>query len=403
MTIDLHPTATALLPGIPVAGLAAAPPPHRLLAAGTLLLAHCVPGRTVRLSEHQHMWGVLGRPTATDLITAAERMRLLGAGGAGFPTATKLRAMSGTKQGPVVVNGSEGESASGKDTALLTHVPHLVLDGAVATARALGSRAIIVRIPAARRHVLSIVQAAIAERDEPGLKITVSPGADTFIAGEASAVVSSLQGGPALPIPAGKPPTLRKAAVMLSNVETFARLALAARGLTAGSSLLTVSGAVANPGVLEVPPSTTIGAVLRSAGADERLGALITGGWHGSWLPATDDILSLSANRDSLRAVGAHFGAGALIALPTDPCPVDVLLAVTDYLLAEGAGQCGPCVLGMAAARRDLLHSEPVRDRVARRGLCAHPTATIATLQSGQRLLAAELAVHAEGRCEVTR
>jgi len=402
MTIDLHPTTTALLPGIPVAGLPAAPPPHHLLAAGTLLLAHCTPGRTFTLGEHQQMWGLLGRPSVTDLTAAADQMRLLGAG-AGFPTAAKLRSMSGTKPGPVVVNGSEGESASGKDTVLLTHVPHLVLDGAVATARALGSRRVVVRIPAARQHVMSIVQRAIAERNDPGLKITISPGADTFIAGEASAVISSMQGGPALPIPASKPPTLRRATVMLSNVETFARLALAARGLALGSSLLTVSGAVSNAGVMEVAPTTSIGAVLRSAGADDHLGALITGGWHGSWLSASDDILALSANRESLRSIGAHFGAGALIALPTNPCPVDVLLAVTDYLLAAGAGQCGPCVLGMSAARRDLLLAEPVLDRVARRGLCAHPTATIAALQSGQRLLAAELAVHAEGRCEVTR
>lgn len=401
MTIDI--AHAPLLPGIAVGNLAAAPSPHRLLGPGTLLLAHCVPGRTFTLSEHQQMWGLLGRVSAADLIAAAERMELVGAGGAGFPTARKLRAMSGIKQGPVVVNGSEGESASGKDTVLLTHVPHLVLDGAVATARALGSRRVIVRIPANRREVLAIVGRAIAERNEPRLRITVSPGADTFLAGEASAVVSSLQGGPAMPIPAGKPPTLRKAAVMLSNVETFARLALAARGFTQSSSLLTVSGAVRHAGVLEVDPATSIAQVLATAGADAQLSALITGGWHGTWLPASPEVLALSLNRAALRAAGAHFGAGALVALPADPCPVDVLLAVTDYLLGEGAGQCGPCVLGMAAARNDLLQGQPVLDRVMRRGLCAHPSATIAALQSGQRLLAAELANHAHGVCEVTR
>ena len=55
-----------------------------------------------------------------------------------------------------------------------------------------------------------------------------------------------------------------------------------------------------------------------------------------------------------------------------------------------------------AAARQDLQRGEPVRDRVQGRGLCAHPTATLAALQSGQRLLAGELAAHAHGRCEVT-
>jgi NADH:ubiquinone oxidoreductase subunit F (NADH-binding) len=348
------------------------------------------------------MWGLLPQPGLPDLIAASERMGLLGAGGAGFPTARKLASVGTSKPGPVVVNGSEGESASGKDTVLLTHVPHLVLDGAVASARALGARKILVRIPASRVEVQAVVQRAIAERHDRGLKITISRGADTFIAGEASAVVSSLQGGPALPTPMSKPPTIRKSAVMLSNVETFARLALAARGHSATSSLVTVSGAVLHAGVMEVDPSTPIGEVLRRCQADPSLSALITGGWHGTWLPASPAVLSIPINRAALREAGAHFGAGAFIALPNDPCPVDVLMAVTDYLLGAGAGQCGPCVLGMAAARRDLLQGQPVRDRVQRRGLCAHPTATIAALQSGHRLLEAELGAHAAGRCEVT-
>ncbi len=401
MTLDTR--TAALLPGIPVAGAPAAPTPDRLLAPGTLLLAHASAGRTFTLTEHQQMWGLLPQPGLPELVAAAERMGLVGAGGAGFPTARKLAAVATQKPGPVVVNGSEGESASGKDTVLLTHVPHLVLDGAVVSASALGARKIVVRIPASRAAVIATVERAIAERHDRGLRISVSRGEDTFIAGEASAVVSSLQGGPALPAPMSKPPTIRKAAVMLSNVETFARLALAARGHAMTSSLVTISGAVVHPGVLEVDPSTTIGEVLRRCEADPSLGALITGGWHGTWLPASPQVLSTPMNRQALREAGAHFGAGAFIALPSDPCPVDVLMAVTDYLLGAGAGQCGPCVLGMAAAKRDLLQAQPVLDRVQRRGLCAHPTATIAALRSGQQLLASELAAHAAGRCEVTR
>lgn len=405
MTIQTR--TTALLPGIPVAGYAAAPPPHRLLAPGTLLLSHATPGRTFNLSEHQQMWGLLPVQRLPELIANAERMGLVGAGGAGFPTARKLHSMSGRTVGPVIVNGSEGESASGKDTVLLTHVPHLVLDGAVAAAKALGSRRVVVRVPATRDRVIDIVRRAIGERHHPGLVVTVSPGEDTFIAGEASAVVSSLQGGPAMPIPAGKPPTmrqgLRRTPVMLSNVETFARLALAARGHATTSSLVTVSGAVAEPGVLELDPATTLGEVLKRAGADRDLAAIITGGWHGTWLPASSDVMATRVNRASVRAAGAHFGAGALIAIPRDPCPVEVLGAITDYLLGEGAGQCGPCVLGMAAARRDLLQGAPVQDRTGGRGLCAHPTATIAAIRSGQQLLAGELAAHTHGRCEATR
>lgn len=393
----------ALLPGIPVAGLAAAPVPHELLAPGCLLLADVTPGRTVGLVEHNGRWGPLARLELPELIAAAHREGLVGAGGAGFPTARKLHSLSTSKTGPVIVNGSEGESASGKDTVLLNHVPHLVLDGAVLSAQALGSRRVVVRIPASRRNVIATVTAAIAERRDAEVRISISPGEDTFIAGEASAVISSLEGGPATPAPLGKPPTmragLRRQPVMLSNVETFARLAVAARGFNATSSLLTISGAVMQAGVLEVPANTPLGHILAVAGADPGLAAIITGGWHGAWLCASDEVLSTSVNRDALREVGGRWGAGAFIAIPRDPCPVEVLQAVTDYLVGEGARQCGPCVLGLDAAQRDVHATRPVVDRVQGRGLCAHPTATIAAIRSAQAMLSDELAAHAAGRC----
>jgi NADH:ubiquinone oxidoreductase subunit F (NADH-binding) len=403
MTVETR--AAALLPGIPAAGLAAAPAPHRLLAPGCLLLAGVAPGRTVGLTEHQRSWGWLPRTDLRTLIGYADRMGLVGAGGAGFPTARKLHSVSHTTPGPVIVNGSEGESASGKDTVLLTHVPHLVLDGAVASARALGAPQVIVRIPAIRQSAVATVAAAIDERNDGDVRITISPGEDTFIAGEASAVIASLQGAPAKPIPIGKPPSmrtgLRTRPVLLSNVETFARLALAARGLTVTSSLVTVSGAVTEAGVLEIDPRTPLGQVLDVAGADSDLAAIITGGWHGSWLAPTADVMATPANRDAIRALGAHWGAGALVAIPGNPCPVEVLRAITDYLVGEGARQCGPCVLGLDAAAHDLDSGRPVQDRVAGRGLCAHPTATIAAIRSGQDLLAGELARHAAGHCSV--
>ncbi len=327
---------------------------------------------------------------------------MVGAGGAGFPTGRKLRSLAQGKTGPVIVNGSEGESASGKDTVLLTHVPHLVLDGAVLTARALASREVIVRVPVSRPTVIAIVHAAVGQRND-GIRITVSPGEDSFIAGEASAVISSLQGGPARPAALGKPPTMRKGMrsrpVMLSNVETFARLALAARGHTGTSSLVTVSGAVLDAGVMEFQPATPLGHVLRSAGADSDLAAVITGGWHGTWMRPDGNRLSTPTNRNAFGAAGWHWGAGALIAIPHDPCPVDVLHAITDYLVGEGAKQCGPCVLGLESARDDLAASREVTDRVLGRGLCAHPTATISAIRSGQALLADELAAHRSGLC----
>ena len=400
MTLDIR--TGSLLPGIAVAGFPAAAPPHRLLATGTLLLSGVTPGTRIDLGRHQQMWGLLPTPDLDRLVGAAEWAGVMGAGGAGFPTARKLASVAGTKA-PVIVNGSEGESASGKDTVLLLHVPHLVLDGAVVSARALGSRRVIVRIPESRPHVIAAVAAAIDERHDKGVRITINTGADTFIAGEASAVISSLEGGPAKPVPMSKPPTmrtgLRAQAALLSNVETFARVAVAVRGHRVTSSLVTVSGAVTNPGVLEVDPMTPLGEVLARAGADTDLAAIITGGWHGTWLPADALTLHLPTNRADLKTRGAHWGAGAIVAIPHEPCPVDVLHAITDHLVGEGAKQCGPCIFGLDAAREDLRAGREVTDRVQGRGLCAHPTATIVAVRSGQALLADEITAHANGYC----
>jgi len=200
-----------------------------------------------------------------------------------------------------------------------------------------------------------------------------------------------------------KPPTmrtgLRAQAALLSNVETFARVAVAVRGHRVTSSLVTVSGAVTNPGVLEVDPMTPLGEVLARAGADTDLAAIITGGWHGTWLPADALTLHLPTNRADLKTRGAHWGAGAIVAIPHDPCPVDVLHAITDHLVGEGAKQCGPCIFGLDAAREDLRAGREVTDRVQGRGLCAHPTATIVAVRSGQALLADEITAHAHGYC----
>src|SRR5439155_12711646 len=90
---------------------------------------------------------------------------LRGRGGAGFPTARKLQAVRASPRQPVVVaNAVEGEPISGKDRALLRHVPHLVLDGAALAAEALGGREAIVAVGAHARHELEVLRPALAER-----------------------------------------------------------------------------------------------------------------------------------------------------------------------------------------------------------------------------------------------
>ncbi len=103
------------------------------------LLAGLEPGGPMSLAAHTHVHGPLPRVPAHQLIEEVERSGLRGRGGADFPTARKLRAVAERRRvGPVIVNGSETEPASAKDRLLLARLPHLVLDGAVVAAGAVG-------------------------------------------------------------------------------------------------------------------------------------------------------------------------------------------------------------------------------------------------------------------------
>lgn len=178
---------------------------------------------------------------------------LRGRGGAGFPAAVKLRAVRERGGVPVVVaNGEEGEPGSVKDRWLLRARPHLVLDGLVRAASVTG---------AVRGYVYlsdpeagARVRRALAER-EPHLPIEVVETAHTYVAGEESAVVRRIDGGPALPT--AKPPRpfergVGGAPTLVSNVETLARIALIAarpdlRDRIARATLVTLSGGRGRP------------------------------------------------------------------------------------------------------------------------------------------------------------
>src|SRR6266702_6096887 len=104
------------------------------------------------------------------LIDAVTQAGLTGRGGAGFPTGIKMRAVaSGRGQAVVVANGMESEPASEKDKALLARAPHLVLDGAVLAATAIGAGTVALCLPRDRTWLWSIVDEAIAEREQTGL------------------------------------------------------------------------------------------------------------------------------------------------------------------------------------------------------------------------------------------
>jgi NADH:ubiquinone oxidoreductase subunit F (NADH-binding) len=384
-------------------------------------------GAPMRLAEHERIHGTMPRHAPADLIGMVERSGLRGRGGADFPTARKLAAVAQARdrRRAVVVNGSETEPASDKDRLLLSRLPHLVLDGAVLAADAVGGREVIVKVSERMVGATQALEGAIAVRDDP-VSVQLVGAAGGYVSGEESAVIHYLNSGQ--PKPTFIPPRpyergYRRRPTFISNPETLAELALIARhgdrwfrelGTDAdpGSALVTISGAVAAPGVYELAFGTPMENLLAAAGGPtESLRALLVGGYFGTWVDASQ-ALGLRLAREELRSVGCSLGAGVLIALGEGSCGLHESARVIDYLAHESAGQCGPCVHGLRAIAdlvgelADGVAHPRERERVLRwtaeirgRGACHHPDGAARFIESALSVFGDELVSHHHGAC----
>ncbi|MCU1604249.1 MAG: hypothetical protein JWP46_714 [Modestobacter sp.] len=366
------------------------------------------------LATHLATHGPL--PDRVDLPTLVEQTGLAGRGGAGFPTAGKLRAVADAARAagttPVAVgNGSEGEPAAFKDAVLLSRAPHLVAEGLQLAAAAVGADSVVLAVGPGQVTEVGRRLAGRADR----LPIRVMPVADHFLAGEETALVSAVDGG--LPLPRGKVPPVWQRGVqgrptLVHNVETLARLALLARGDHSAAGRTLVTRHTGSVDVAEVPLGARLGDVLPVAAGVQ---AVLVGGYHGSWLPAAV-AADVRLDRDGLAAVGASLGAGVLAALPADRCGVLETARVVGYLAGSAAGQCGPCLNGLPRIAAALaLLARPGGPLAARarlsedvgrwsglvvgRGACAHPDGTVRLVASALRVFGGELAAHAAGWC----
>jgi NADH:ubiquinone oxidoreductase subunit F (NADH-binding) len=407
-----------------------APPAARLLA----------PVPRPDLADHLAAYGPPpfngGAAANAALIAAVQESGLTGRGGGGFPAGRKMAAVAaaGRRAGPLrspaapvlVANGGESEPASAKDALLLDQAPHLVLDGIVLAAQAVG----------ATRAYLCLhgdparLRAAVTSRERAGLNRVPIQVADVpagYVASQETALISFLNGGGARPSFVPPRPSergVRRQPTLVLNVETLANIALIARygpgwfrgvGTAAepGSVLVTVTGAVIAPGVYEAALGTGVQAVLEQAGGPaEPAQAVLAGGYFGGWLPLPEaGGVPLSAR--SLRAAGAALGPGVLIVLPATSCPLAETARVVGYLAGQSAGQCGPCANGLPALARalgqvafgqpgpDLLRwTSDLLALVRGRGACHLPDGAAGLVASTLATFGADLRQHAEhGPC----
>jgi NADH:ubiquinone oxidoreductase subunit F (NADH-binding) len=359
-------------------------------------------------------------------LAMLEASGLAGRGGAGFPAAIKVAVAEAAGPGGVVlVNAMEGEPASDKDKLLLIRSPHLVLDGAQLLAAATGAGHVTICVPEGRRQVAAAVQRALHERVTAGCapvpEAMVRP-PDRFIAGEESAVVRWVESGDSLPsFRPDKGIALRigRHGALVHNAETLAHVAMISRtgpqafrlrGLAEdpGTSLVTVSGAVEHPGVVEIERGTPLIDIARRAVLSSEPQALLVGGYGGAWVGPAHFATPYASF--SLRAIGATAGVGIVIVLGQNACGLMESARIASYLAGQSAGQCGPCVYGLPAIAGDLARlarGESTPGLLARldrrlrqvegRGACRHPDGAVNLARSALHVFAADVAVHAGG------
>jgi NADH:ubiquinone oxidoreductase subunit F (NADH-binding) len=367
-----------------------------------------------------------------ELLAQIKRSGLRGRGGGSFPMATKMQAVRRSRGTPILLaNGCEGEPASAKDRLLMACLPHLVIDGALAVARATGADEILFAVDELNVRAGETVQWALTQRPElhgSGRVPEVLWAPSGIVSGQESSLVRWCNEGIAKPV--AVPPRVTERGIsrrptLVANVETLAHVGLIARhggdwfrGLGTvedpGSALVTVTGAVRHPGVYEIALGSSLRSLLSGAGGEsEPVRAWLVGGYAGAWIDAEEASTARLADRE-LSALGTRLGAGILVALPASACPVAETTRVAGWLADQTAGQCGPCVNGLASIAdelADVCDGSAGPDALGRlqrwcelatgRGACAHPDGTAAFVASALRVFAVEFLEHIRhGPCD---
>ena len=328
-------------------------------------LGHCDLA-PVRLEAEQVAGGVTHRASGfllepdeirpAPVLEPAAHMELLresgltGMGGAGFAAWRKWEAVR-AEPAPrvVIVNADEGEPGTFKDRYLLELRPHLVLEGVELALRFCETDHAYVYL----REEYATARARLAEAiTERGLAIEIVIGAGSYVCGEESAMLESMEGRRGMP--RLRPPYPAQAGylglpTLISNVETFAHVARVARGTWAPTRLWSVSGAVARPGCYEAPLDVTGRQLIEdyAGGATDEIGAIVPGGAASGILPPA--ALDVPLTREALAEWGCAPGSAGFQVFPAS-YPVRRLLAETMRFFAEESCQkCTPCRIGNRA------------------------------------------------------
>ena len=326
---------------------------------------------------YQALAKVLADDDPEGVVAVMEESGLRGRGGAGFATGKKWRLTRGAPGTVkyVVCNADEGDPGAFMDRSVLEGNPHAVVEGMIIAAFAIGASEGYVYVRYEYQFAVERLRRALAQARERGLlgsdvlgsgfafDIRVSEGAGAFVCGEETALIASIEGRRGMPrtrppYPAGE--GLFGKPTNINNVETYANVpwiisngasAFAAMGTATskGTKIFSLTGNVANGGLIEVPMGVTLRHVIFDIGggmpAGHHFKAVQLGGPSGGCLP--ESLLDEPIDFESLVAAGSMMGSGGMVIVDDSTCMVDFARFFLQFTAEESCGRCVPCRVGI--------------------------------------------------------
>ncbi len=310
-----------------------------------------------------------------DILEEVKKAKLRGRGGAGFPAGVKWGFVPKVdKPKYLCVNADEGEPGTFKDRYIMSHNPHMLLEGIIITSFCVGIQMAFIYIRGEYEIIAQRLEEAIAEAYEKGflgknilntgfkLDIYVHRGAGAYICGEETALLESLEGkrgNPRLKPPFPASVGLFHCPTVINNVETISNIPhiilkgadwFIKQGLPedGGTRIFGVSGMVNKPGIYELPIGTSLKDIIfkyaEGMKKGKKLKAVIPGGMSAPVLKA--DEIDIKMDFDSLVNADSMLGSAAIIVIDTGTPMLNVLKSVAKFYSHESCGQCTPCRIG---------------------------------------------------------
>ena len=375
--------------------------------------------------------------TPAQVVDEITKSGLRGRGGAGYPTGLKWStvAKAGGTHKYVICNGDEGDPGAFMDRSVMEACPHLILEGMIIAAYAVGADQGYIYARAEYPLAVKRLKQAIRQAQKHGLlgsnicgtpfsfQIEVRLGAGAFVCGEETALIASIEGRRGNPRP--RPPYPAQSGLwgcptLINNIETFGNIVqiicngsewFSAIGTekSKGTKVFALSGRVEHTGLIEVPMGMTLREIVFEVGGGipggRRFKAVQTGGPSGGCIP--EAYLDMPVDYESLMSIGSIMGSGGMIIMDDTSCMVDVAKYFMEFCMTESCGKSVPCRVGTAqmynildritkgeADLDDLATLENLCDMVKHTSLCGLGQSAPNPVQSTLRYFRDEYVAH---------